>query len=40
MLDSRYDDIASGKVQLIDGEKAMAMLKKRTEEQCKRMRKP
>lgn len=31
MLDSRYDDIKSGKVQLIDGEEAFAKLHERIE---------
>jgi hypothetical protein len=29
MLDSRYDDIASGKVQLVDGAEACRLLKER-----------
>ena len=33
MLDSRYDDIESGRVKLIDGEEALARLKARTEAQ-------
>jgi hypothetical protein len=33
MLDNRYEDIASGKVQLIDGEETLSRLKKRTEAQ-------
>jgi hypothetical protein len=32
MLDSRYDDIKSGKVKLIDGEEAFARLRARIEE--------
>jgi predicted DNA-binding protein len=31
MLDSRYDDIKSGKVKLIDGEDAFARLKERND---------
>ena len=30
MLDNRYDDVASGRVQLIDGDEAFFRLKKRT----------
>ena len=33
MLDSRYDDIKSGKVQMVDGEEAFARLLQRTEAQ-------
>ncbi len=36
MLDSRYDDIKSGKAKLIDGEEAYAMLKEKTEAQRNR----
>jgi hypothetical protein len=32
MLDSRYDDIKSGKVKLIDGEEAFARLRARIDE--------
>lgn len=35
MLDSRYDDIVSGRVELIDGEEALARLKMKTAEQRK-----
>lgn len=35
-LDSRYDDIVSGKVKLIDGEEAFARLHARIEERAKR----
>ncbi len=31
MLDSRYDDIKSGKVKLIDGEEALARLRQKNE---------
>lgn len=31
MLESRYDDIVSGKVELVDGEKAFAYLRERIE---------
>ncbi len=37
LLDSRYDDIKSGKVQLMDGEAAFARLKKKTEAQRNRI---
>ncbi len=37
LLDSRYDDIKSGKVQLMDGEEAFARLKKKTEAQRNRI---
>ena len=33
LLDSRYDDIKTGKVQLIDGEEAFAILTRKTAEQ-------
>ncbi len=33
MLESRYDDFASGKVKLIDGEEAFARLKAKTDAQ-------
>jgi predicted transcriptional regulator len=36
MLDSRYDDLKSGSVKLIDGEEALARLKARTEAQRNR----
>jgi len=36
MLDSRYDDLKSGKVKLIDGEEVFARLKARTEAERKR----
>ena len=36
MLDSRYDDIRSGRVKLIDGEEAFAELHKRIESRRKR----
>jgi hypothetical protein len=36
MLDRRYDDIQSGKVQLMDGEEAFARLKEKTEAQRNR----
>jgi hypothetical protein len=36
MLNSRYDDLKSGRVKLIDGEKALARLKANTEAQRKR----
>ncbi len=32
MLDGRYDDIKSGRVKLIDGEKAFAKLRRKSEE--------
>jgi predicted transcriptional regulator len=35
MLNSRYDDLKSGKVKLIDGEEAFARLKARTEAERK-----
>jgi hypothetical protein len=35
-LDSRYDEIKSGKVKLMDGEEAFARLKERTEIQRNR----
>lgn len=37
MLDARYDDIESGRVDLIDGEEARARLKARTEAQRNRI---
>ena len=37
MLDSRYDDLKSGKVKPIDGEEAFARLKAKTEAQRKHM---
>lgn len=37
MLNSRYDDIESGRVKLIDGEEARARLKARTEAQRNRI---
>ena len=36
MLDSRYDDLKIGRVQLIDGEEAFARLKAKTEAQRNR----
>jgi predicted transcriptional regulator len=36
MLDSRYDDIKSGRVKLIDGEEAFARLMAKTESERKR----
>jgi hypothetical protein len=36
MLDSRYDDLKSGRARPIDGEEAFARLKARTEAQRKR----
>lgn len=36
MLNSRYDDLKSGSVKLIDGEEALARLKARTEAQRNR----
>ncbi len=36
MLDSRYDDLKSGRIKAIDGEEAFARLKARTEVQRKR----
>lgn len=39
-LDSRYDGIVNGKAELIDGQEALAMLRKRIEERPKRMTKP
>jgi len=38
MLDSRYDDLESGKVKLIDGEEAYRLLMEKTEAQRKRHR--
>ena len=35
MLDSRYDDIKSGRVELIDGEEAFTRLRRRSEERRK-----
>ena len=35
MLDSRYDEMKSGRVKLLDGEEALARLKARTEAQRK-----
>lgn len=37
MLDSRYDDIVSGRVQPLDGEEAMARLKSKTEAERSRI---
>jgi predicted transcriptional regulator len=37
MLNSRYDDLKSGRVQPIDGEEAFARLKAKTEAQRNRM---
>ena len=37
LLDSRYDDIKAGKVQLMDGEVAFARLKEKTEAQRNRI---
>jgi hypothetical protein len=37
LLDSRYDDIKGGKVQLMDGEVAFARLKEKTEAQRNRI---
>jgi len=37
MLDSRYDDLKSGKVKPIDGEEAFARLKAKTEAQREHM---
>jgi hypothetical protein len=36
LLDKRYEDVRSGKVELIDGEEALARLKKNTESQPNR----
>jgi hypothetical protein len=36
MLDSRYDDLKSGRVKPIDGEEAFARLKEKTEAQRRR----
>jgi hypothetical protein len=36
MLNSRYDDLKSGRVKLIDGEEALARLKAKTEAQRNR----
>lgn len=36
MLESRYDDIVSGRVQMVDGEEAFASLKAKTEAQRNR----
>jgi hypothetical protein len=33
MVDTRYDDLKSGRVKLIDGEEALAKLKEKTEAQ-------
>jgi hypothetical protein len=38
MLNSRYDDLKSGRVKSIDGEEAFARLKARTEAQRNRQR--
>ncbi len=37
MLDRRYDDLASGRVQAIDGEQAFRLLMARTEAQRQRL---
>ena len=37
LLDGRYDDVKSGRVQLIDGEEAFAVLTKKAAEQRSRL---
>jgi hypothetical protein len=37
LLDSRYDDVKSGRVQLIDGEEAFAVLASKTAERRSRL---
>jgi predicted transcriptional regulator len=35
MLDSRYDDLKSGRVEAMDGEKAFAQLRRKSEDRLK-----